>query len=545
MTSTSTTLAVLPTSTAASTAPPTVFQRQTLLSSRFQIPSKTELTKVTKGITNLLASTGTPYSFVELDAFQKFMAIVCPHYKVPCRTTFSERFIPQLYSETRETIAMMIRDVPFMSLTTDGWTGCNGSQFVAVTTTYITDDWTMQTVTLACREFNKSHTGKHIAALIRDILGEYNINERRVSAITTDRGSNMINAVVKELLMPHVPCFAHALNTFVQKVLQNHFVSAILEKVRSLYNLFSQSSHARRVLKEMQKNNNLPTNKMPSSCTTRWWSEIQQLQFVVVQEKALFSFCNEFKNGEHQNYAITSNDMKNVNVVLGFMVDLERIQKTLGGEKEATGSLIHPVIDKTNDIINKIGNKCLAYPGVYTFRQDVQQLFQALKDLYATESSHLDMATFMDPRFERKNVSVITPIIELDARINVGAPSAAESSEIHQQKPRNDLQIFFDDEDEDMPAAVRTIESDIEEFLRKPKLSLAEDAILWWKRNQSNFPLLAQIAKKYLCITATSVPSERVFSVGGNILTKGRYNLSDEHVEQLIFLTKNKNLIQW
>ena len=39
----------------------------------------------------------------------------------------------------------------------------------------------------------------------------------------------------------------------------------------------------------------------------------------------------------------------------------------------------------------------------------------------------------------------------------------------------------------------------------------AEDPMKFWTDNKSRFPLLYQVAKKYLQIPATSVPSERVF----------------------------------
>ena len=37
----------------------------------------------------------------------------------------------------------------------------------------------------------------------------------------------------------------------------------------------------------------------------------------------------------------------------------------------------------------------------------------------------------------------------------------------------------------------------------------------WWKAQEKQFPLLGRLIHRYLCICATSVPSERVFSAGG------------------------------
>ena len=69
------------------------------------------------------------------------------------------------------------------------------------------------------------------------------------------------------------------------------------------------------------------------------------------------------------------------------------------------------------------------------------------------------------------------------------------------------------------------------------------DPLVWWSDKEHEYPCLYYVAKKYLAIPATSVPSERIFSLAGFIVRKNRTNLFPEHVNQNIFLEKNKQHI--
>ena len=84
------------------------------------------------------------------------------------------------------------------------------------------------------------------------------------------------------------------------------------------------------------------------------------------------------------------------------------------------------------------------------------------------------------------------------------------------------------------------MEKEIEYYLHCPKLAIDSDTSVleWWKINSTNYPNFSRLAKKYLCIPATSCPSERLFSTSGNIVTPSRTMLKPEKVNMLVFLTK-------
>ncbi|OXU16405.1 hypothetical protein TSAR_015031 [Trichomalopsis sarcophagae] len=60
-----------------------------------------------------------------------------------------------------------------------------------------------------------------------------------------------------------------------------------------------------------------------------------------------------------------------------------------------------------------------------------------------------------------------------------------------------------------------------------------ESSIEYWNRNSTS---LSTLAKRYMVIMVTSVPSERLFSKAGRIMTQDRSSLSPKHLQHLLFL---------
>ena len=60
--------------------------------------------------------------------------------------------------------------------------------------------------------------------------------------------------------------------------------------------------------------------------------------------------------------------------------------------------------------------------------------------------------------------------------------------------------------------------------------------MLWWKRNQGCFPVVAVVARQILAIPVTSAPSERLFSLAGHLLSKTRNSLGTDVVQALTFV---------
>jgi len=83
------------------------------------------------------------------------------------------------------------------------------------------------------------------------------------------------------------------------------------------------------------------------------------------------------------------------------------------------------------------------------------------------------------------------------------------------------------------------LESEVDHFRKLPTTDPESNPLDWWKVHHEHYPLLATMAKKYLSISATNCPSERLFSSSGKVVTSLRNNLTPEKVNMLVFLSKN------
>ena len=66
------------------------------------------------------------------------------------------------------------------------------------------------------------------------------------------------------------------------------------------------------------------------------------------------------------------------------------------------------------------------------------------------------------------------------------------------------------------------------------------NVLQWWKDNKAFFPCLFRAAQAYLHIPATSVPSERIFSLAGYIVRDRRSKILVTNVNKSIFLKRNE-----
>ena len=85
---------------------------------------------------------------------------------------------------------------------------------------------------------------------------------------------------------------------------------------------------------------------------------------------------------------------------------------------------------------------------------------------------------------------------------------------------------------------------EIKRYFETKVIERKSDPLLWWRSNGGQFPHVMEVAQKYLAIPGSSVPSERLFSKAGELVSQRRSCLKPKTIDMILFLNKNFVLLQ-
>ncbi len=127
---------------------------------------------------------------------------------------------------------------------------------------------------------------------------------------------------------------------------------------------------------------------------------------------------------------------------------------------------------------------------------------------------------------------------------SAGEPAASEESSPPQKKSvmAELFGEFFTSEKGTTKSLSQIIEEEVMSYRLTGCIPVDENPLAWWRSNEHKYPHIAKLAQHYLAVPGTSVPSERVFSTAGDIVTASRSHLLAENVDKLIFLQKNMKI---
>ncbi|XP_073708964.1 E3 SUMO-protein ligase ZBED1-like [Garra rufa] len=512
-------------------------------------PSSSQRHKeITNAIAYHLAKDMAPINTVQNEGFKAMMKTLDKRYCLPSRNYFSSVALPDLYTRCRTTVEEELQNIHYFAATTDLWSSRTMEPYLSLTVHFITRDFKLKSRCLQTVFFPADHTGEELAQGLKESLNSWSLEEQKMVCITTDSGANIVKATSLNN-WTRLQCFGHRLHLAIENAMKDSRIERAVGLCKKIVAYFSHSWKRKRELAIAQKELNLPEHQLKTECPTRWGSRQAMVQRVLEQQTAIGHVLSSDRKARH--LTPTWQDIEVLEVINKTLTPLADFTDALSGEQYVTSSSVKPVLhlfetmmavqEDDTDLARSIKSKILHY------------LQEKYSDPHTQEL--LNLATALDPRFKLDYVSEDNKVSVKDRLKNemtsIGMQSppttvpSTQPSLLPVEKKRKTLGSFFKAAKGNEAAASSSdsqendVDMELGSYLLTRNIDSEDDPLVWWNENKGQYPKLSLLARKYLCITATSSPSERVFSTGGNIVTCLRSSLKPENVDRLVFLAKN------
>uniref|UniRef100_A0A671UN90 HAT C-terminal dimerisation domain-containing protein n=2 Tax=Sparus aurata TaxID=8175 RepID=A0A671UN90_SPAAU len=521
---------------------------------------------LTESILNMIVNDMRPISMVEDEGFKQMINTFHPGYTLPSRTHFTK-----LMEEKYEAAAAKIIDVlkltkSKIALTADAWTSVATEAYLGITCHFISDDWELTSFCLTTMPLEERHTGVNIAAWIEHAIARFQVPASNIVAVVHDNGSNVVLAanILKEKRgWNSVCCAGHTLQLVISHALKHPQITKALGAARCLVEHFKRSELASSKLKTKQKQMGIPEKKLIQDVSTRWNSTFHMVTRLLEQRWPLTATLSD--------PTVTPRGKQHLDLKPDQWALLEELAKALqafesatvylSGETYVTVSALPPLVRG----LQKSTQTTYETAPVQAFQAAASQETTACWSREVTVKDDSPdtqiIAAALDPRFRKlkfltpeerfsvqsKVQSLASQSMQEETAKKQCATENEESITCFKRTSNGSLDSLFgcdsstdsDSETAEQYAQNQAITNEVLMYFGEHPLSKTENPLSWWKSNEAKYPSLASLARSFLCIPATSTPSERLFSAAGNITSKKRASLIPEHVDMLTFLHCN------
>ncbi|CAK6969319.1 zinc finger BED domain-containing protein 1-like [Scomber scombrus] len=330
-------------------------------------------------------------------------------------------------------------------------------------------------------------------------------------------------------------------------------LSETVEKVKHIVDHFHRSTLSAEKLKATLWQMGLPDLKLLQDCPTQWNSTFYMLQrFVRLRDAIITTLALVNSSISTLNH----DEWEAIEEACEVLQPFEETTVEISAESYVTASKI---------IILARGLQRLTANYLRTGRFKQPLVVSLLSTLNAemAKSFHriefhtlLSESSILDPRFKRKAFSDDQAANEAIQRLTHAAAAAQvtitnpSQQEVPMEQgdaagqPREVSQIWgdFDEQVSGLvshisPSTEATLE--IRSFLQEALIPRSCNPLTWWKNRSVIYPRLTRVMVERLCVLATSLPSERVFSKMGQIISEKRSRLSASKAQNVMFLHAN------
>ena len=495
--------------------------------------------------------------------FLAYSRALNPDYKVPCPATVA-KYVKALYNELKPKVLEEMSGQQ-VALTTDLWTSMATDSYITITCHFVSDSWEMRNVAVATRPFDTQHSGD-IRTILKAIAEEFEITS--LAGVVTDNATNMVASMLTGELGLHIRCFAHTLQLAVNDEMKLPAISKATAAARRLVGHFNHSAQATKALKDAQlqqlgaddAGKETRPLTLVQDVATRWNSTFLMMQRLLQLRVPVYAviFGPHTKNSDRMSLDVSDSYWATMEAICPVPEPLAEATKRLATESSPTLSSVHVLLKSLWEALNSTpGEAKVASDLKNKIRDGLKKRFNLTPDGLPSDASLTTpamMATALDPRYktlqflpEEKRTRVFEAVEALlddqaetadQEDLPVPVPALAVKQESYDSPSKKLLLSCLAGDVVDLTQGQ---DSSVSQEVRayRDAIVSARNPLLWWKLHGNQFPNLAKLARKYLGIPATEVPSERAFSAAGQTITKLRASLDPETVDSILFIKKN------
>lgn len=279
--------------------------------------------------------------------------------------------------------------------------------------------------------------------------------------------------------------------------------------------------------------------KLVNDVPTRWNSTVLMLQRFLEQREAVTATLTQLGKGM---MCLPDDEYEQIKPIVNALTPFLKATEEMSAEKATTLSKVIPL---ARSLLQKARLSALPLSKALE-KQMLSRKFDILETF-----SPLSQATMLDPRFKKiafkddANMTQVRRSIqaemnrkpEMESSQDTCGPSTSREST--SSAKADDLWQDFDT-DVMESSGHRSLETEKEvecrRYYEEQNVPRDSDPLVYWSTNKTSLPMLSTLAKKFICIPATSVPSERLFSAAGELVSQKRNRLKPKNVDMFLFL---------
>ena len=562
--------------------------------------SATKTDQINNALCELIIDASLPLSLVRNPMFNTFTSLLDQRYEPPGDKGIKTR-IQRMYFATKAVLHEILQAVEFVSITHDCWTSIATVAYDTTTVDFITSDWKLKVAVLSTTELTGSHTSENIASSLFKTKTAWALRNNPICV--TDNAANEAKAIETVLAWQRLGCSGHRMNLVMKDGLDLPEARKVVSKGTNMVSFFHRSPQATTVLRKQQVANT-PVSEEGSEAVprqliqyvkTHWNTATDMMKRLLEETQSLHATAFDLTllpkaRQEIQTHLYTFDEQQTADSLVTILEPFKTATEILSSETQPTLPSVLPVLIKLQRVlIDHTSDSATIQKIKAAMRKSMDK-----KILSKDDRNILRMGSILSPAMKQMNflddeerslargelrdamheVDITTlPITKIKQEptaytvaeetqpqpgpsivtppplpsLPVPPPEAKSDAEpepplkrVKKEKPTaqdwlSDVLITGV-----TPAPTISEQVDVELDRYMSDQTKGED-LAWWCLNEGKYPRLSRLARRYLAVPASSVPSERIFSLAGQIVNKKRSCLSTSLVDQLIFLKKNKD----